>query len=192
MPDITTLLQPAIEGDPKAQDELYRKTEPELRKLALYWIRRKGARDMVRTTEVIDRTFLKLMKLGPRGWQHRGHFYAFACKNIPCVVIDLIREIKAPPDELPSEGPAAVPPVTAGTVTTLVEALKDLERDLSARHRTIVELRFLGECTLDEVAALLSINRDKAFCESQVALLYLRRRLRTSFPNFGPKPQQAE
>lgn len=192
MGDITTLLDAAIEGDAKAQDELYRRTEPELRKLALHWIRRKGARDLVRTTEVIDRAFLKLMKLGPRGWQHRGHFYAFACKNIPCVVIDMMREIKPPPAEMPGEGPTAAPPVTTGTVITLLDALKGVEKDLSARHRTIVELRFLGECTLDEIAELLSITRDKAFRESQVALLYLRQRLRSSFPNFGRIPQQVE
>lgn len=186
MGDITVLLDDALRGDRKAQDELYRKTEPELRKLALNWIARKGAR--VRTTEAIERAFLRLMRLGPRGWQHRGHFYAYACKNMSCVVIDLIRECKPAPKELPADALAAPLAVTAHSFLALHQALQDLERDLSERHRTIVEMRFLGECTLDEIAELLSINRDKVFRESKVALLYLRQKLQASFPNFGRKP----
>ena len=44
----------ATAGDRQAQDELYRQIEPELRKLALHWIKRKSAKERVRTTEVID------------------------------------------------------------------------------------------------------------------------------------------
>jgi DNA-directed RNA polymerase specialized sigma subunit len=72
------------------------------------------------------------------------------------------------------------------TLLTLQQALEDLEQTLSETHRAVVELRFLAECTLDEVAELLSISsRDKAFRISKVALAYLRERLAPSFPGFG-------
>jgi DNA-directed RNA polymerase sigma subunit (sigma70/sigma32) len=74
---------------------------------------------------------------------------------------------------------------------TLRTALEDLGRDLSDTHRVVVEMRFLGEYTLDEVAGLLSITRDKAFRMSQIALEYLRDKLGPSFPAFGHSSNHA-
>src|SRR6516162_9979841 len=88
--DMTELLEPAISGDRQAQAELYRRTEPELRKLARHWIRRKFAKERVRTTEVIDLAFEKLMGISSPGWQHRGAFYVFASRNILWVLIGLL------------------------------------------------------------------------------------------------------
>jgi RNA polymerase sigma factor (TIGR02999 family) len=184
MAEITRLFSQALGGDRQAQDELYRLTEAELRKLAWHWIRRKSAKGRIRTTEVIDRAFIKLMRVHAPGWEHRGHFYAFACRNIMCVLIDLLREQAVPPpeDEL-SDGEAPSSALTAHSLMTLQEALNDLERDLSETHRAIVELRFLGECTLDEIAELLAISRDKVHRKSNVALLYLRKKLAPTFPD---------
>ena len=47
----------------------------------------------------------------------------------------------------------------------------------------VVELRFLGECTLDEIAEQIAISRDKVFRMSKVALEHLRERLARSFPD---------
>src|SRR5262245_16738006 len=96
MSDVTELLEKATGGDHQAQDELYRQTEPELRKLARHWIRKRYARERVRTTEVIDRAFIKLMRIPSPGWQHRGAFYKFASRNILCALIDLLR-LRQPP-----------------------------------------------------------------------------------------------
>jgi RNA polymerase sigma factor (TIGR02999 family) len=196
MGDVTELFEQAASGDRQAQDELYRLTEPELRKLALHWIRRKLAKERVRTTEVIDRAFVKLMRIPSPGWQHRGAFYVFASRNIQCVLIDLLRKPLPQPPSLPNgvdlDGvPARAGDLTLNTLLALQKALEDLGRTLSETHRQIVELRFLGECTLDEVAEFLSITRDKAFRMSNVALAYLRERLGPSFPDFGHSPNHA-
>jgi DNA-directed RNA polymerase specialized sigma24 family protein len=188
MSDVTELLAKAAAGDRQAKDDLYRLTEPELRKLALHWIRRKSAKERVRTTEVIDRAFLKLMRIDSARWQHRGVFYKFASCNILGVLIDLLPQFP-PLENLPAADPPARPGgVTQHTLLTLRQALEDLGRTLSEDHRAVVELRFLGECTLDDVAEHLSITRDKAFRMSNVALAYLREKLVSGFPNFGRSP----
>jgi RNA polymerase sigma factor (sigma-70 family) len=196
MKDVTELLERVTGGDRQAWGELYRLTQPELRNLALHWIRRYSAGERVRTTEVIDRAFEKLMKIPSPSWPHRGAFYAFASRNILSVVIDLLRHESRQPAGLPDDsGPDGMPAPDGGltqhTLLTLRAALEDLGRDLSDTHRAVVEMRFLGEYTLDEVAELLSITRDKAFRMSQIALEYLRDKLGPIFPDFGPSSNHA-
>jgi len=182
MAELTALWVKAVGGDRQAQDDFFRQAEPELRKLALHWIARKSAKGRVRTTEVIDRAYMKLMKLVSKDWPHRGRFYAFACRNIMCVLIDLLKPTRPSPE--PSvETAAPERGLTAHSLMTLHQALKDLEQDLSETHRAIVELRFLGECTLDEIAEMLSMSRDRVFRDSKVALLYLRKKLHSSSPD---------
>jgi RNA polymerase sigma factor (TIGR02999 family) len=190
--DVTELLDKATRGDPQAQDELYRQTEPELRKLARHWIRRKFAQERVRTTEVIDGAFVKLMRLPAPGWQHRGAFFVFASRNLFTVLIDLLRDLSRQPANLPDEDLEKIPDrargLTLHTLLALREALEDLGRTLSETHRAVVELRFLGECTLDAVATLLSISRDEVFRKSRIALAYLREKLGAGFPDLGHSP----
>jgi DNA-directed RNA polymerase specialized sigma24 family protein len=197
MSDVTELLAKAAAGDRQAQADLYRLTEPELRKLALHWIRRWSAKERVRTTEVIDGAFVKLMQIASPGWQHRGVFYAFASRNVFRVLIDLLRRNTGPPGAVGPDEVAARPRgLTQHSLFTLHQALQGLEQDLSERHRVIVELRFLGECTLDEIAGLLStseevLSRDRVFRMCKVALAYLREKLGPSFPEFGRPARDA-
>jgi DNA-directed RNA polymerase specialized sigma24 family protein len=196
MSDVTDLSVKAAAGDLQAHDDLYRLTEPELRKIALHWIRRKFANERVRTTEVIDLAFVNLMRISSPGWQHRGAFYLFASRNILWALIGLLRHSMRQPASLPDGGDPNGPPAEPGGLTqysllALQQALEDLGQDLSEDHRTVVELRFMGEHTLDEVAKILSITRDKAFRMSNLALAYLRDRLGPSFPNFGHYPNHA-
>jgi RNA polymerase sigma factor (sigma-70 family) len=196
--DVTELLKKAADGDREAQEKLYRQTESELRKLALYWIKRKHANENegIRTTDVIDRAFVRLMWKPPRdGWDHRGAFYAFVSRNIPRILIDLLGA-SPPPESLPDGGnlddlPERARDLTLHTLLTLQQALEDLGRALTEMHRKVVELRFLGECTLDEVAEQLSISRDKVFRMSKMGLEYLREQLGPSFPDLGRFPKHA-
>src|SRR5262249_22968469 len=61
MGDITTLFEPALRGDPRAQAELIALTQPELRKLALRWVGRYGAGDRVHAEELLGEAFLRLV-----------------------------------------------------------------------------------------------------------------------------------
>jgi RNA polymerase sigma factor (sigma-70 family) len=182
MDDITVLFRNAIGGDPRAQDELYRRTEHELRKLARHWIRRKCARERIHTTEVIQDAFIKLMKIPSPEWPHRGAFYKFASRNI---LWALLRLLKRHPDSPNGADLANVPAPDRRRAEEAVEALRkaleDLGRDLSDDHRAVVELLYLGECTLDQIAELLPISRYKAHRMSKVALAYLHEKLAPDF-----------
>jgi RNA polymerase sigma factor (sigma-70 family) len=191
--DVTKLLVRIAQGDLQAWDELYPLTEPELRKLALHWIKRNRARGRVRTTVVIDDAFVKLMRFDSPSWQHRGAFYMFASRNILRIVIDELRRLGRLPPPSPIDPDESVPVdgLSLHTLLTLQQALVDLGQTLSETHRVVVELRFLGEFTLDEVAEQLSIGRDRVFRMSKIALEYMRERLAPSFPDLGHLARQA-
>jgi RNA polymerase sigma factor (sigma-70 family) len=195
--DVTELLGKASAGDRQAQDELYRRTEPELRKLARHWIRRYRAGGQVSTTEVIDGAFLKLMRISAPGWGHRGHFYKFASRNLHTLVIDELRWLRRwRATDLPDGNdldrmPARDGGLTLYTLLALRDALEDLGRHISGTHREVVELIVFGECTLDQVAMLLRISRDTARRMRIVALEYLREKLGPSFPDLSHSPNGA-
>jgi RNA polymerase sigma factor (sigma-70 family) len=177
-----------------AQDELYRRTECELRKLARHWIRARCARDRINTTELIQDAFFKLIIDPPKRrswgtgrtlWPHRGAFYMFASRHM---LWALLRLLKPRPDSPNSADLANVPAPdrrrAEEAVEALMKALVDLGRDLSEAHRTVVELRYLGERTLDQVAKLLPISRYKVHRMSKVALAYLREKLASGSSEF--------
>jgi RNA polymerase sigma factor (sigma-70 family) len=190
--DVTKLLNEACRGDPEAWDKLYRRTEHELRKLARHWIRRRCAGERIHTTEVIQDAFLKLMKIRSPEWPHRGAFYKFASRNILWALLRLLRRPRDSPNGADlGNVPAPDSRRAEDAVEALRKALEDLGRDLSEDHRTVVELRYLGECTLDQVAEILPISRDKAFRMTTVALEYLREKLRPSFSELDQSPNHA-
>jgi RNA polymerase sigma factor (sigma-70 family) len=181
--DVTELLKKACTGDhPEAWDEVYRRTEPELRKLARKWISCRCARGRVQTTEVIDDAFLALMKIPSPDWQHRGAFYDFASNNI---LWALLRLLKRPPDSADGADLSNVPTPdwrrAVEAVEALSKALEGLGRDLSVDHRTVVQLHYLGGRTLDQIAAQLRISRYQAFRMGKIALAYLREKLAPGF-----------
>lgn len=189
MHDVTELLKRAINGDRQAQDELYRRTEPELQKLAWHWIRSYHAKGRVTTTGVIDWAFVKLMQIDSPNWEHRGHFYAYASNNIRWVLIKALKELNGLPGQVDGVNLDGMPAPAEGlalqTLLALQEAIENLGRDISEEHRRVAELRYLLGYKLREVSKLLSINQSKAFQMSTIALEYLREKLRPYCAEIG-------
>jgi RNA polymerase sigma factor (TIGR02999 family) len=200
MKDVTALLEPALSGDRNAQDELFRHVEPELRQLAWHWLRRKAAQERIQVSELLDRVFTKLMKIESPCWQHRGQFYWYACRNMPCVLIDLLRAQDRHRRLFQNEDQHAIIDAAAAqqrglsetSVISLADAIASLENELSPDHRKIVELKYFGELTLDAISESTSIERTKVHRMLKVAMECLRTRLATSFPEFDSTDADGE
>jgi RNA polymerase sigma factor (sigma-70 family) len=107
--------------------------------------------------------------------------------------------------ELPAEAEAPVRGLTSDTLVTLRQALDRLDeafgsvpRPADERiaallgsppvsiHRAVVELKFFGGCTLDEIGRYLGTSIATVHSRLRVALAFLKEELRHSFPEFGP------
>ncbi len=194
MADVAALLQPALQDNRDLQSELFHLVEKELGQLAWHWIRRYSAQESVQVSEVLDQVFIKLMKIESPGWKHRGQFYSFACRNIPDVLIDLLRDQDRHRKLAQEEGDAqailaATPQRATGlseaSLESLILALETLEHVFSPAHRQVVELKYFGEFTLDQIAEITSIHRSKVDGMLKIARACLRAQLETSFPEFA-------
>ncbi len=174
--EITKLLQAWNAGDQQALEQLVPLVEKELRKIAKAYLRREYNGRPLQTTELIDGVFLRLIKGKPVEWQSRTDFFAISAEIMRRILVDEARKRnRAVPQitlaEMPDVGAPQRPDVIA-----LDEALKDLAR-LDPLKSRIVEMRFFGGLTMEEIAEVLKLSLKKVKTEWSNAKRWLYREL---------------
>lgn len=165
MEDITGLLQRWREGDKAAERAVVGAIYPHLRALAQRQLRDANYRLTLRATELVSELYLRLHDR-ETPYESRRHFMAIASSAMRCVMIDLLRARTADKRggqmdhvslEPGGEGEqlAAEEPVVDWVV--LDAALTALERRNAIRAR-VVELRYFGGLSTEEIAAELDIS----------------------------------
>jgi RNA polymerase sigma factor (TIGR02999 family) len=160
--DITETIKRLSEGDVLAHDQLFSLLYRELKPIARARLRSSGSHTLLDTTSLVHESYLKLIGTDAFEVRSRKHFFAYASKAMRSVIIDLIRENNAErrggglahieldtnaADEIPAEfGAEAVH-----------DALKDLEK-IDMRLAQVVELRFFGGLTEEEIAMVVDRN----------------------------------
>jgi RNA polymerase sigma factor (TIGR02999 family) len=160
MADITTLLNSAAPGSAPA-NELFELLYGELKSLARQQARRHGSAD-VHTTTLVHEAYLKFQGVGALRLEDRRHFLAYATRVMRSIIVDHARQRLAI-----KRGEGGVP-VTLDTnvsdsrttdaeVIEVDEALAKLA-DLDARLGQIVELKYFGDMSHDEIADVLQVS----------------------------------
>jgi RNA polymerase sigma factor (TIGR02999 family) len=165
--DVTRLLHEAADGDRAAYDRLFTVAYDELRRVAELQLRGRGS---VSAAELVSELYLKLGDQvvgdpggGARGrapaWQGRAHFYAVATRAVRQLLVDLARRQQAA-----KRGGAAVhttlsgKDVPDGTALEDVLAMDAALAELDERQRRVVEYRFFGGLTDDEIGQALGVS----------------------------------
>ncbi len=149
-------------GNQDAGNELIGVVYLELRRLAAHYLNSERPNHTLQATELVHELYLKLFSNEPVQLQDREHFLALAARQLRHIIVDYARSKQAQKrggsqgtisinDALPS----AIP--TDQRVVDLDDALRRLET-LDARAAHVVELRFFGGLTDEEVARTLSIS----------------------------------
>ncbi|MDJ0653619.1 MAG: ECF-type sigma factor [Xanthomonadales bacterium] len=159
---LTGLLARAAEGDADATDELAAQVYPTLHRLAHRQLNA-HRRETLSTTDLTHEAYLRLF--GPRaleGLENRGHLYAAAARVMRHVLVDYARRKNA------SKRGGDLQRVTLAdtdqpngelAVDILVlDAALDRLQQADQRCFRVVELRFFGGCTNDEVADYLGVS----------------------------------
>ncbi|MEM6673149.1 MAG: ECF-type sigma factor [Planctomycetota bacterium] len=140
-------------------DELYE----QLRGLAAQMFRREDAGHTLQPTAVVHEAYLRLADRMPEEWNDRSHFFAASARAMRRVLIDAARrrgsEKRGGGAERVTlhEGAAEEEPTLHVGVAELDEALEKLAKH-SERYVEIVELRFFGGLSVEEVAHVLGIS----------------------------------
>jgi RNA polymerase sigma factor (TIGR02999 family) len=185
--DVSQLLRAWAGGDAHARDQLVPLVYHELRKRAAGYLRHERPDHTLQATALVHEAFLRLAGQDRVAWQNRGHFYAIAAQMMRRILVDYARERRAAkrPDatlrtELDDQIPAADQPEH---VLLLDEALNELST-MDPRQGQIVELRYFGGLSEQEVADSLSVSRATVTREWRRARAWLYHRMT---PTPGPE-----
>jgi len=178
---VTRLLKAWEQGDASARDELVPLVYRDLRRRAAAYLRRERPDHTLQPTALVHEAFVRLVGQNRAAWKNRDHFFGIAAQIMRRVLVDYARErqrakrmgaaVRVPLDD---DTAVVLPPETE--VLELDRALEDLAR-LDPRQGHIVELRYFGGMSEQEVASVLSLSRTTVSREWQTARAWLYRRM---------------
>ncbi len=177
---VSQLLQAWGSGDLQAREDLVPLVYQQLRRRAAAYLRRERPDHTLQPTALVNEAYLRLMGQQRVAWQNRAQFFAVSSQIMRRILVDHARERHAAkrPGGVKvtlAEGMRTVPPLDCD-VLMLDDALQDLA-SLDARQAQIVELKYFGGLTEEEVAAVLSLSRATVTREWQTARAWLYRRV---------------
>ena len=185
-PQVTELLAAWRAGSDSALDELVPLVEGELRRLARGYLRRERPGHVLQTTALVNEAFVRLLGWEDVNWQNRAHFLGMAAQLMRHILVDIARRRARSADGTRllvvdlSEAEQ-----TGGDRSRDLVALDDALRELAEhdqRKAQIVELRFFGGLTLDEIAEVIGVAPITVSREWAKARAWLRREVARDAP----------
>ena len=178
---VTTLLRAWRRGDQDAFGRLTPLVYDELRRRARHYLRGERPNHTLTPTALVHEVYMRMVNIDQVDWHDRTHFFALAARQMRRVLVDSARARR-----YQKRGGGAL------KVTFEEElAVSDRSPDLVAlddaldalvlhdeRKARVVELRFFGGLTNEEIAATLGISTDTVTRDWQMARLWLGRELK--------------
>ncbi|HNQ14286.1 MAG TPA: sigma-70 family RNA polymerase sigma factor [Pyrinomonadaceae bacterium] len=178
---ITALLIDWSKGDQTALEQLMPLVYDELRQMAHRYMRRQHSGHTFQTTELIHEAYLKIAKHEDPNWKNRAHFFGVASKAMRHILVDYARSKQTQKrggwqERVTLSGTPALAGNQAKEIIALDEALKTLAT-LDERKSRIVELKYFGGITNDEIAEVLKISTETVKRDWRFARTWLLREL---------------
>ena len=178
---VTELLRAYGEGNKSALDELMPVVYDELRRLAQNYLSRERPGHTLQTTALVHEAYLRLIDQKSVDWQNRAQFFGIAAQMMRRILINHAKERLAKKREgyaakISLDDAVGVFEKREIDLMALDEALVALSA-LDAQQAQIVELRFFGGLTIEEISQVLGISPATTKREWDSAKLWLRRQL---------------
>ena len=160
--NITGLLRAWGAGEANALDRLLPLVYDDMRRLAHARIAREAPGHTLDTAALVHEAFLRLVDQRDAQWVDRCQFLAVAAQAMRRVLIDYARRHQAAkrggaPRRVSLTDAMSVADERSDTLLALDEALRDLSA-VDARLALVVEYRFFGGLTEEEIARVLGVN----------------------------------
>jgi RNA polymerase sigma factor (TIGR02999 family) len=183
--EVTRLLQAWSDGDRSALDEVTRLVYDELRRLASAHLRRERRDHTLQPTALVHETYLKLVDQRHFQSLNRAHFLAIAARLMRQVLVNhaearLAAKRGGGHKVALSEESRIVQPREVDLIA-LDRALKNLN-ELHPRQSRIVELRFFGGLTEEEIASVLCVSAVTVKRDWRIARAAIFRQLKPGAP----------
>jgi RNA polymerase sigma-70 factor, ECF subfamily len=158
-PDVTGLLAAWTKGDQGARTRLIEAVYGELRGLARGYLQRESPGHSLPPTALVHEAYMKLVDQRRVRWQNRTQFFAIAA-HLMRILVDHARARLAKKRGagalVPLEGLDAAAALEDVDVLSLDATLARLSQQYP-RQGQLVELRFFGGLTVEEIASVLDV-----------------------------------
>ena len=185
--DVTRLLRAWSGGDEHALAGIIKLVYPELRAIARRCLCRERPDHTIQTTALVNEAYLRLVDIKQMEWQDRAHFFAVGARMMRRVLVDYARARDCGKREgavqratlndalLLSSAPDPM-------IIRLHEALERLA-EFDRRKAEVVEMRYFGGLTAEEIAAVLHISHQSVNRDWSLAKAWLVRDMSTGDGN---------
>lgn len=160
--DVTRLLRAWSAGEEEALDELLPIVYDNLRRIARHQMRFERPGHLLQSTALIHEAYIRLVDQRRVRWRNRAQFFAIASRVMRRILVDEARgrayaKRGGRALRVSLHESAAVAGERSSDLVALDEALGRLEI-LDARQSRIVEMRFFGGMTLEEISEVMSLS----------------------------------
>jgi RNA polymerase sigma factor (TIGR02999 family) len=180
-PDVTELLLQWKAGNQEAFEGLVPLVYEELRKIARYHLRRERPDHSLQSGALVNEAYLRLVDQRPIHTENRAHFLAVSSRLMRQILVDSARSRRAAKRGAEFRVDVDVsllsPRSPTADIVALDDALNALTR-LDEQQGRIVELRFFGGLSSEEIAKELGISVSTVKRDWNVAKAWLSRQMR--------------
>ncbi len=181
--NITQLLQQFQAGNKDALDVVFPLVYDELRKLAASRLRSERSEHTLQATALVHEAYLRLIEQEKQTWQNRAHFFGLAAEMMRRILVN--HAVKRNADKrFGNQTRLALDEMidfTKGEDVNLVlldEALNKLA-EFDPQQAKIVELKFFGGLTNEEIAEVSGVSDSTVKREWRVAKAWLHDQLKS-------------
>ena len=175
-----TVLLSRVGGDREAFDQLIPLVYQELHRIAEGYVRRESQNYSLQPTALIHEAYLRLSGYRGAGYQNRSHFFGFAARVMRQILVDHARARQAAKRgaqvKVTFDQSFDFAPERDRVVMALDDALHTLARE-DARKARLVEMRFFGGMTAEEIAECEEMPVHIVRRELRAAQAWLRREI---------------
>ncbi len=183
---VTGLLQRWVRGDEKALGILLPLVYQELHRLAHHHLQSERVGHTLQSTALVNEAFLRLHGSNPVLLQNRGHFIAVASRVMRQILVDYARNRGAQKRDggyrIALEDLGELPNAEENVPIVALDQALDALSKIDERQGRIVEMKFFGGLSAEEIAAVLNISLATVERKWATARIWLRREMKRSAP----------
>jgi len=160
--EITTLLKAWSGGDTGALERLAEQVYPELRLMARRYMKNERPGNTLQATALVHEVYLRLVDVTKVEWRERAQFFAMAAQMMRRILVNAAHAQAAQKrggrtPKVNIDETAALSAAPDRSILALDEALTVFSQ-LAPRQAKVVELRYFGGLTEEEIVAALNIS----------------------------------
>lgn len=179
--EITQLLRTWSSGDQAALDRVAERVYPELRLMARRCMKNERPDNTLQTTALVHEVYIRLVDATKVDWHERAQFFAMAAQMMRRILVDAARARRSYKRgglavRVNIEETALVSSAPGRSILALDEALTAFSQ-VAPRQAKVVELRYFGGLTEEEIVAALNISPRTVRRDWDLARAWLLREL---------------